>query len=148
MDQVRERLVDRSATPNELVKSGIQVNLDGQRRNGIELLAYKNIGMQDLSKIWPDLKDIDEEVSQQMERDAIYSNYIKRQQLDIDATRREEQLKIPEEISYENVSGLSRELQTKLEKARPQSLGQAGRIDGMTPAALTLVLTQIKKLKS
>ncbi len=147
LDQARERLIGHSATPNELVKSGIQVNLDGQRRNGIELLAYKNIGMQDLSKIWPDLKDIDEEVSLQMERDAIYSNYIKRQQLDIDATRREEQLKIPEDICYENVSGLSRELQIKLEKARPESLGQAGRIDGMTPAALTLVLTQIKKLK-
>ena len=148
LDQARERLVDHTATPNELVKSGIQVNLDGQRRNGIELLAYKNIGMHDLSKIWPDLKDIDEEVSLQMERDAIYSNYIKRQQLDIDATHREEQLKIPENISYENVSGLSRELQIKLEKARPESLGQAGRIDGMTPAALTLVLTQIKKLKA
>ncbi len=145
--QARNLLVSLSATPNELVKAGIQVNLDGQRRNGLELLSYKNINLCDLVKIWPQLKTVSPEISAQMERDAIYSNYIKRQQHDIDATRREEQLKIPATMTYENIAGLSRELQNKLEKTRPESLGQAGRIDGMTPAAITLILTQIKKHK-
>ena len=97
-----------------------------------------------LAKVWPELAELDADIVRQVERDAIYAGFIERQSLDVAAMRRDEGLRIPEDLNYLGVAGLSNELQQKLTKVRPATLGQAGRIDGMTPAALALILAKIR----
>ncbi|MBV1862852.1 MAG: tRNA uridine-5-carboxymethylaminomethyl(34) synthesis enzyme MnmG [Rhodobacteraceae bacterium] len=142
----KARLKARTATPNEVGAVGVSIRKDGQRRDGMELLSYKDIGFSKLTKIWPDLSDVDDATVEQLEKDAVYQNYINRQQADIDAMHGDEMLKIPAGVSYIGTPGLSIELQQKLERTRPETLGQARRIDGMTPSALTLLLVKIKKM--
>lgn len=141
-------LSQSSITPNEARKNGIKINQDGIRRNALELLAFRDIDLSILSKIWPSIKELDEDTAQQVERDAIYAKLIERQKNDIKAMRRDEQLGIPDGFDYVGIPGLSNELQQKLTTVRPATLAQAGRIDGMTPAALTLLLGKIRFAQS
>lgn len=148
LDNAKTILSERTTTPNALETIGISIRKDGQRRNGMELLSHKDINFPELTNIWPDLSDIDADTVGQLEKDAIYQHYIGRQQADIDAMHRDEALIIPKGISYLGIPGLSSELQQKLELVKPETLGQARRIDGMTPSALTLLLGRIKRMNA
>lgn len=137
----------QTVTPNEAQKHGLKITSDGVRRNAFELMSYSEIGFSDVCRIWPELNAIDPAVAEQIEIDAGYSVYLERQQKDIEAIQRDEALEIPDDFDYDGISGLSNELQHKLNTVRPTSLGQAGRIDGITPAGLTLLLAHIRKGK-
>lgn len=134
-----------SATPNELEKQGIPVKKDGVRRDVIALLAYNTINWKDLQKIWPALDTIAPDIREQIEIDALYSGYMERQDADIAAYNKDENLKLPSDLDYRRVGSLSNEIIGKLEHVRPQTLGEAGRIPGVTPAALMALLRYVKK---
>lgn len=135
-------------TPNEANRHGIHINRDGVRRSAFELLAYPDIDIERLGDVWPQLNRIDRRVAGQIEIDARYAVYLERQDADIAAFRRDEDIALPALLNYRGLAGLSNEVCEKLEAARPTTLGQAGRIDGMTPAALTLILAEAKRLLS
>ena len=137
----------QAVTPNEAQKHGLNITSDGVRRNAFELMSYSEIGFVDVCRIWPELQGINPEIAEQIEVDAGYSVYLERQRKDIEAIQRDEALEIPDDFNYDGISGLSNELQHKLKTVRPTSLGQAGRIDGITPAGLTLLLAHIRKGK-
>ncbi len=124
---------------------GIVVNQDGRQRSALTLLSYPKITADKLMEIWPETSVIDKGIRRQIECDAKYATYIERQQKDIEKLRRDAAQIIPVGFDYSGISGLSNELKEKLEKIRPDDLGHAGRIDGMTPAALTLILANIRK---
>lgn len=138
-------LREMTLTPKEVAAQGIKINQDGKRRDGFALLAFQDVWFSDIIKMRPELADASTETQQQIERDATYANYVNRQQKDVEAMKRDEAHIIPDDFDYEMIVGLSNELQSKLQQVRPTTLGQAGRIDGMTPAALTLVLAKIKQ---
>jgi tRNA uridine 5-carboxymethylaminomethyl modification enzyme len=131
-------------TPNEAAKHGLLLNRDGQRRSAFELLAYPEIGWSEVRSIWPELSAIDPAISVHLEIDAKYDVYLKRQTADVDAFRRDEGL-ILTDIDYSLVPGLSNEARSKLEAARPRTVGQAGRIDSMTPAALGILAAYLRR---
>jgi tRNA uridine 5-carboxymethylaminomethyl modification enzyme len=134
-----------SVTPNEAERHGLVLKKDGQRRSAIDILSYPNSGIADAIRIWPQLAGIAPAIAQQIEIDAKYSVYLDRQNADVAAYRRDESLKLPDGFAYAEMTALSMEVRQKLESARPQTLGQAGRIDGMTPAALTLLAAHIRR---
>jgi tRNA uridine 5-carboxymethylaminomethyl modification enzyme len=144
----REKLNMIGGTPRELAKLGFEVNKDGSHRNGFNLLAYGEIDWEKLSAVWPQLKDTRADVVEQLEIEARYRGYLQRQEADIAAFRKDEALKIPKDIDYNKIGGLSNEVIMKLSKVRPETLGAASRISGITPAAVTAVLGYIKSSKS
>ncbi len=133
-----------SITPNEAAKHGLALNRDGHRRSAFELLAYPEIGWTELHGIWPELSAIDPSIAVHLEIDAKYDVYLKRQTADVDAFRRDEGLVLTD-IDYADVPGLSNEARSKLEKARPRTVGQAGRLDGLTPAALGILAAYLRR---
>jgi tRNA uridine 5-carboxymethylaminomethyl modification enzyme len=132
-------------SPSVLAKSGIKINQDGVRRSVMDLLAYPDIDMSDLAQVWPSLSSFDTETVEYLTIDATYAGYLERQQRDIEAFRRDEGLRIPDTLDYAKIGGLSNEVRSKLTNARPATLGQASRIEGVTPGALMAVLAHIKK---
>jgi len=132
-------------TPNEIAGAGIRVNKDGMRRTGMDILAFPSVCFEDLLDLEPALENVDEESRRQVERDAMYAHYIKRQEKDVESVRREEMHRIPAGFDYSDLQGLSKELMQKLSTARPGNLAQAGRLDGMTPAALALLLARLRR---
>jgi tRNA uridine 5-carboxymethylaminomethyl modification enzyme len=133
-----------SLTPNEAERYGLTLNRDGQRRSAFELLSFPTIGVDTVRRIWPCLGDFSARILEQLEIDAKYHVYLSRQAADIEAFRRDESLTLPESLDYAGVKGLSNEARQKLSAIRPQTIGQAGRIDGMTPAALTLLVAHVR----
>jgi len=131
----------------EALAFGIKVNQDGRKRTALTLLSHPNVTTEKLIEIWPETAGIIPEIRKQVECDAKYSTYIDRQNRDIEKLRRDESHKIPTGFEYAGISGLSNELREKLSRVQPETLGQAGRIDGMTPSALTLILATIRKLE-
>jgi len=131
-------------TPNEAARHGLALNRDGHRRSAFELMAYPEIGWAELSGIWPELSAIDPAIAVHLEIDAKYDVYLKRQTADVDAFRRDEGL-ILADIEYAAVPGLSNEARAKLEAARPRTVGQAGRLDGLTPAALGILAAYLRR---
>ena len=119
--------------------------MDGVKRTGIELLSQKGVTLMKLREIWDDVPQFDKLIDEQIEIDAHYSGYLKRQTHDIAAFKKDESISIPEDINYENFSGLSNEIKSKLTLIKPRTLGQALRIDGVTPAAALILLAFIKK---
>ena len=141
-----EALLKRLAlTPGEAAKHGLAVNRDGRRRTAFELLAYPDIDLARLKQVWPEIGALGANIAEQLAVDARYAVYLKRQELDIAQFRKEEGIAIPRDFAYRAIAGLSNELKQKLERDRPASLGQAARLDGMTPAALLLLLAHLKK---
>tara|TARA_R110000868_G_scaffold2809_3_gene19370 strand:- start:528 stop:2393 length:1866 start_codon:yes stop_codon:yes gene_type:complete len=132
-------------SPSELSKRGFKVNQDGVARNVSDLLSIPEIDMAQLASVWPELSSLAPEVSEQLEIEAQYSGYLSRQLSDINAFRKDEGLAIPDGLDFDAVHGLSSEARLKLGKARPATLGQAARVDGVTPAALTSLLVHIKQ---
>jgi tRNA uridine 5-carboxymethylaminomethyl modification enzyme len=133
-----------SLTPNEAAKHGLALNRDGHRRSAFELLAYPEIGWAELRGIWPELSAVDPQIAVHLEIDAKYDVYLKRQTADVDAFRRDEGL-VLSGIDYSLVPGLSNEARAKLEAARPRTVGQAGRLDGLTPAALGILAAYLRR---
>jgi tRNA uridine 5-carboxymethylaminomethyl modification enzyme len=131
-------------TPNEATRHGLSLNHDGVRRSAFELLAYPEIGWAEVRAIWPKLAAIDPSIAVHVEIDAKYDVYLKRQTADVDAFRRDESL-ILTDVDYADVPGLSNEARTKLEAARPRTVGQAGRLDGLTPAALGILAAYLRR---
>jgi tRNA uridine 5-carboxymethylaminomethyl modification enzyme len=140
-----ELLCGLTATPDEANAKGFTLNRDGRRRSAFELLAFPDITIERLRALWPALGAIAPAIAAQAEIDARYDVYVRRQDADIAAFRRDEAVAIPADFDYAAMSGLSTELRQKLERHRPATVAQAARIDGMTPAALMLVLAHVKK---
>ncbi|KIC27976.1 tRNA uridine-5-carboxymethylaminomethyl(34) synthesis enzyme MnmG [Leisingera sp. ANG-M6] len=144
----RKRLESETFTPRQVASAGIRINQDGNRRTGLDVLAFPDVTFDEVIQLMPDLDGVDPEIRRQMERDALYANYIARQEREISAMKRDEGHVIPKGFVFEDVDGLSKELQQKLARVRPETLAQAARIDGMTPAALALILARLRKGKS
>jgi tRNA uridine 5-carboxymethylaminomethyl modification enzyme len=142
---VRERVPHLTLTPGEAARLGFRVNADGQRRNLLQMLSYPDIGFEALAAHWPELADWPDAVREQIEIDASYAGYLDRQAADVDAFRRDENLHLPAGLDYGAVGGLSSEAQEKLGRIRPMTLGQAGRIEGITPGALTALLSHVRR---
>jgi tRNA uridine 5-carboxymethylaminomethyl modification enzyme len=134
-----------SLTPDEADRHGLALNRDGRRRSAFELLSHPNIGIARLAPIWPRLAELPAKIAEQLEIDAKYEVYLSRQAADIAAYRRDESLELPESVNYAEFVGLSNEVRQKLESARPRTIGQAARMDGITPAALTLLVAHLKR---
>jgi tRNA uridine 5-carboxymethylaminomethyl modification enzyme len=134
-----------SITPSEAERHGLMLKKDGQRRTAMDLLGYPNLGIADVTRVWPQLGEIAPKIAQQIEIDAKYSVYLDRQAADVAAFRRDEALELPESMDFGQMTALSMEVRQKLEAIRPRTVGQAGRIDGMTPAALTLIAAHIRR---
>jgi len=132
-------------TPNEASHHGIKLNQDGIRRSAFELLAFPEIEASQLEVIWPELQSIEPGVMEQIEIDAKYSVYLERQTADIEAYKKNEGYALPADLDYQALNGLSNEIRARLELIRPETLGQASRIEGMTPAALTLLTARVKR---
>ncbi len=141
----RARAAELRLTPAEAQKAGLPVKADGQRRDLVQLLAYPSIGFDDLARIWPELRDWSVQVREQIEIDASYAGYLDRQAADAAAFRRDEDLRLPADLDYTAVGGLSNEVREKLATVRPLTLGQAARIEGVTPGALTALLAHVRR---
>lgn len=141
----RNLLESQSFSPNDLAASGITVNQDGRRRTGMEVLAFADITLEQIDHLVPEFTDVSPTAREQLAIDALYKTYIERQTRDAIMLQRDEGLMIPSSMRYDEIGGLSNELKGKLDQIRPQTLAQAGRIDGMTPAALALILTRIRQ---
>jgi len=134
-----------SLTPSEARRHGLALNLDGQRRSAFELLSHPNISVAELARVWPQLGDLPPKIAEQVEIDAKYEVYLSRQAADIAAYRRDEGLELPEGLDYSQLPELSAEVRQKLNSARPRTIGHAARMDGITPAALTLLVAYLKR---
>tara|TARA_Y100000815_G_scaffold186595_1_gene170296 strand:- start:576 stop:2441 length:1866 start_codon:yes stop_codon:yes gene_type:complete len=147
LQKTRDQLNALTLSPAKAAQAGWAVNQDGRVRTAWEYLSYKDIDLTALSAVWPELADLDDEIATQIEIEALYSSYLERQAEDVAALRRDEDLTIPMDLDYSKVGGLSNEVRQKLEAVRPTTLGQAGRIEGVTPGALTALLGFVKRRK-
>ena len=144
--KTRELFENQTYTPKTLSQNGISISQDGNRRTLMQVLAFPNVSYKDLFKLEPKLIKIDEETLKQIQKDATYVNYLDRQRKDIDTIKKDERVLIPMDLDYNSIQGLSTELKVKLSRARPKNMLQASNIDGITPAALMLVMAKIKFL--
>jgi tRNA uridine 5-carboxymethylaminomethyl modification enzyme len=141
----RERARTLALTSAEAQKAGLKVNQDGKRRSALDLIAAPDVGYDRVARLWPEFAKLPGYAREALEADALYSGYLARQEADIIALRRDESLTLPATVDYAAIPSLSAELRQKLERIKPASLGQAARIDGMTPAALTAILGHVRK---
>ena len=148
LEAARALLESLALTPPQAAAHGIALRQDGVRRSALKLLALPEVEFERLIRIWPDLAGLDTDIAEQLEIEANYAGYLDRQEADIRAFRRDESLSIPDELDYRSVAGLSSEAVQKLSAIRPATLGQAARIDGVTPAALTLVLAHVRSKRT
>ncbi len=145
LEEGRQRLQALSVTPREANEHGLNLNQDGRRRSAFELMGYKDVSPEQIKAIWPEAGSITAAAFKQLSIDALYASYLDRQAADVEAFRRDEALMLPKTLDYADVHGLSNELKSKLTQTQPRTLGQASRIDGMTPAALTALLGYVKR---
>jgi tRNA uridine 5-carboxymethylaminomethyl modification enzyme len=134
-------------TPNEAKKYDIKIAMDGVKRSCLEVMGQREVNMAKIRQIFTDIPEFPTHIENQVVIDAHYMGYLKRQERDIKSFRKDESVMIPENLNYENLSGLSNEVKSKLISIKPKTLGQAIRIDGITPAAIIILLSHIKKLK-
>jgi tRNA uridine 5-carboxymethylaminomethyl modification enzyme len=145
IESTRDRLRTLSLTPNEAGAHGLTMNRDGRRRSALEVLAYAGVDFSTLKSIWPELAGTRADVAEQMEIEAAYAGYLDRQEADILAFRRDEDLRLPADLDYRSIGGLSNEAREKLSTTMPATLGQAARIEGLTPGAITVLLGHVKR---
>ena len=143
--QARSALTGVELSPNRLVEAGFDIKLDGVKRNALQMLAYADVDIARLAGLWPELAGMDPKIARQMKIEATYESYIERQDADVAALRRDAGLAIPEGFDYDAIPGLSAEVRLKLTRVQPTSLGQAARISGITPAAITVLLAHIRR---
>ena len=134
-----------SVTPNEAAKYGLSLNRDGRARTAFELLSYPDIDLARIAAIWPQLGALPPKIAEQVEINAKYAVYLDRQSADVAAFQRDEALVLPDDIDYAEVTGLSNEARNRLGQARPRTIGQAGRLEGITPAALMLLAAHLRR---
>lgn len=140
--QLCEKLI---VNPNELDKFGVKTKRDGTKRSAFNVMSYDGVSRETITQIWRELQTMPDDVYEAIEIEAKYAGYLKRQQADIDVFQKDEKLKIKEDIDYALIGGLSREMVQKLSKVRPATIGEASRIPGVTPAAVTAVLSYVKR---
>jgi tRNA uridine 5-carboxymethylaminomethyl modification enzyme len=148
LDQARKMATELSLTSSAAAKLGLRVNQDGKSRNAIDLIAMPDVGLARVAVLWPEIGALPAFAQEALEADALYSGYMERQHIEIDNLRREESFVIPTDLDYFAIPSLSMELRQKLARVKPETLGQAQRIDGMTPAGLACLLGHIKKPKA
>jgi tRNA uridine 5-carboxymethylaminomethyl modification enzyme len=134
-----------NVTPNEAARHGLELRRDGQRRSAFDLLSYPDIGVADIARIWPRFGELDRKIAEQLETDAKYAVYLDRQAADVESYRRDEALVLGDDLDYAALAGLSNEVRHKLQTHKPRTIGHAGRIDGITPAALTLLAAYLNR---
>ena len=145
LDAARAMAKSLTVTPTEAAKYGLSLRKDGQRRTAFELLSYPDFSAADLMPIWPEFADLEPKISNQLEIDAKYDVYLSRQAADVESYRRDESFVLDDDLDYDALPGLSNEARHKLQSHRPRTIGQAARIDGMTPAALTLLIAHVRR---
>jgi tRNA uridine 5-carboxymethylaminomethyl modification enzyme len=145
LDAARTMAHAETVTPSEAAHHGVALRKDGQRRSAFELLSYPDIGIGEVARIWPRFAELPAKIAEQLETDAKYEVYLSRQAADIESYRRDEGLVLPDDMDYAALPGLSNEARHKLQTHRPRTVGHAGRLDGMTPAALTLLVAHLRR---
>ena len=145
LDAARTMARAETVTPSEAARHGVALRKDGQRRSAFELLSYPDIGIADVARIWPEFAELPQKIAEQLETDAKYEVYLSRQAADVQSYRRDEGVVLPDDIDYGVLPGLSNEARHKLQTQRPRTIGHAGRIDGITPAALTLLVAHLRR---
>lgn len=148
ISRLRDALQGLLFLPQQASAAGVQLNRDGMRRSAYQILSYPEVDFGQLAAIWPELGDYAEVVISRVTADAVYSVYLERQASEIQSYRRDQTLKVPVDLDLDGISGLSNELKAKLQSLRPADLAQAGKIEGMTPAALTLLAAHARKARS
>lgn len=141
----RAQLEATTISAPEASGAGIRVSGEGSKRSGLNLLSFSGVAFSDIATLRPEISSISAEIQDQLKRDALYANYIERQSRDVAALRNDEAHPIPQDFNFSELSGLSNEIKQKLQNVRPATLGQAGRVEGMTPAALTLILAKLRQ---
>ncbi len=145
LEKSLKKMENSQISPSKASKFGINIAKDGVKRNAIEILRQKSVNMSKIRDIWPEIEYVSREIDEQIEIKAHYKGYLKKQNADILAFKRDEKLKIPENLDYDQFSGLSNEVKSKFKEIRPKTLGQALRIDGITPAAVYILLSHVKR---
>ncbi len=146
ISKIKEKLLSKSFSPNQLAKYGIKISRDGVKRSGLDILKYKNVNLKSLTSLYS-LGRYSRSAVEAIETELHYSGYFKKQEADIKSFKNDESIKIPSNLIYDNISGLSNEVKSKLKVIKPATLGQAQRIEGITPAAITLLLMYLKRYK-
>ena len=142
---ISKKMLESSITPNKSEKFGIKIAKDGVLRKSNEILTQKGVDMKKIRQIWPDIPFFDKKIDEQIEINAHYRGYLKKQKADILAFKRDENLIIPDRVNYDDLSGLSNEVKAKFKEIKPKTMGQALRIDGITPAAVYILLSHVKR---
>ena len=145
LTRIQSRMEKLEITPTKAAKYGINIAKDGAKRSANQILGQKSVNMSKIREIWPEIAYVSREIDEQLEINSHYKGYLKKQKADILAFKRDENLLIPENINYDNFSGLSNEVKSKFKKIRPKTMGQALRIDGITPAAVYILLSHLKR---
>jgi tRNA uridine 5-carboxymethylaminomethyl modification enzyme len=148
LDTARAFARSVTLTPNEAVKAGFKVNADGVRRDVFAMLAYPDVTLDDLGRLWPEVFTWNADVREQIEIEAAYAGYLDRQRADAESLRKDEDLRLPSSLDYAEIGSLSNEVREKLERVRPLTLGQAARIEGVTPGALTALLAHVRRSRA
>ena len=145
LTRIQSRMEKLEITPTKAAKYGINIAKDGAKRSANQILGQKSVNMRKIREIWPEIAYVSREIDEQLEINSHYKGYLKKQKADILAFKRDENLLIPENINYDNFSGLSNEVKSKFKKIKPKTMGQALRIDGITPAAVYILLSHLKR---
>ena len=145
IDNIVKKMEKSSISPSKAQDFGIKIAKDGVLRNSNEILTQKGVDMKKIREVWPGIPFFDKEIDEQIEINAHYRGYLKKQKADILAFKRDENLIIPDKVNYDNLSGLSNEVKAKFKEIRPKTMGQALRIDGITPAAVYILLSHVKR---
>jgi len=145
LEKTIKKMKKLTITPSKVAKYQINIAKDGITRNAIQILSQKSVDMLKIREIWPEIKHVSREIDEQLEINSHYRGYLKKQNADILAFKRDENLKIPENIDYDKFSGLSNEVKSKFKQIKPKTMGQALRIDGITPAAVYILLSHLKR---
>jgi len=145
INQINRKMNQSTISPNKAVKFGVKIAKDGILRSSNEILTQKEVNMSKIREIWSDIPFFNKEIDEQIQINAHYRGYLKKQKADILAFKRDENLIIPDKINYDGLSGLSNEVKAKFKEIRPKTMGQALRIDGITPAAVYILLSHVKR---
>jgi len=143
--KIQDKMDKLTITPSKISKFGVNIAKDGVSRNASQILSQKSVDMTKIREIWPEIKHVSREIDEQLEINSHYRGYLKKQNADILAFKRDENLIIPENMNYDRFSGLSNEVKAKFKKIKPKTMGQALRIDGITPAAVYILLSHLKR---
>ena len=145
MAKITKIMASLSISPSKVSKYGVNIAKDGISRNAEQILSQKDVKMSKIREIWPEIPYKSNEIDEQLEIKAHYRGYLSKQKADIIAFKKDENLKIPENVNYDSLSGLSNEVKSKFKEIRPKTMGQALRIDGITPAAAYILLSHLKR---